>query len=187
MSGLVSPSEGQITVDNLNLDHVDPVDRTDQIAYLPQSVAMFHGSLRDNLNPGQKRIHDTELLRLCESVGLGAFINSRPLGLDTILMSQGAISGGQKQLIGLVRVLVCDPRIVLLDEPTAALDQETEKRVNSVLGKWARGRTLVISTHKRALLNLAERLVVMKEGQLVMDSPAQQAIIPQAAKSSGGQ
>lgn len=187
ISGLVSPSEGQITVDNLNLDHVDPVDRTDQIAYLPQSVAIFHGSLRDNLNPGQKRVPDTELLRLCESVGLGAFINSRPLGLDTILMGEGGISGGQKQLIGLIRVLVCDPRIVLLDEPTAALDQEAEKLVISELKKWSRGRTLVISTHKRALLSLAERVLVMKEGQLVMDSPAQQAVTPEAAKSSGGQ
>ncbi|MBY6194584.1 type I secretion system permease/ATPase [Marinobacter hydrocarbonoclasticus] len=185
MSGLVSPTEGQITVDNLNLDHVDPVDRSDQIAYLPQSVAIFQGTLRDNLNPAQKRVTDKELMRICESIGLSAFINSRPTGLDTIVMSEGAISGGQRQLIGLVRVLVCDPRIVLLDEPTAALDQETEKRVISVLCEWARGRTLVISTHKRALLRLAERLLVIKEGLLVMDTPAHQAVSPQATQTSG--
>lgn len=187
LSGLISPSEGQINMDNLNLDHIDPVDRSDQIAYLPQSVAIFHGTLRDNLNPSHKRIADTELLKVCDSVGLGAFINSRPLGLDTILVNQGAISGGQKQLIGLVRVLICDPRIVLLDEPTAALDQQTEKQVISVLRRWRKGRTLIISTHKRALLNLADRLLVMKEGQVVMDTPSNQAVTPQAVQSSGGQ
>ena len=187
LSGLLSPSEGQIRVDDVNLEHIDPIDRNDQIAYLPQSVSVFHGTLRDNLNPRQKPVSDEELIRVAESIGLGPFIRGRPLGLDTVLTNQNGISGGQRQLIGIARLLVGTPRIVLMDEPTAALDQETEKRVISVLSDWSRGKTVVISTHKRALLNLVERLLVLKEGQLVMDTPARQAQAATVQKASGGQ
>ncbi|MBJ6138914.1 ABC transporter transmembrane domain-containing protein [Marinobacter litoralis] len=81
LSGLLSPSEGLIHVDNMNLHHVDPIDRCDQIGYLPQTVALFHGTLRDNLNPSQKPLSDGELLKLCESISLGPFIQSRAMGL----------------------------------------------------------------------------------------------------------
>ncbi len=181
LSGLLSPSEGLIHVDNMNLHHVDPIDRCDQIGYLPQTVALFHGTLRDNLNPSQKPLSDGELLKLCESIGLGPFIQCRAMGLDTILTGQGGVSGGQRQLIGIARIFVSDPKIVLMDEPTAALDQETEKRVISVLKRWSTEKTLIISTHKRALLELADRLLVLKEGQLVMDTPAHQVARPKAA------
>lgn len=186
LSGLVTPSEGQIRVDSLNLEHLDPVDRADQIAYLPQTVAIFQGTLRHNLNPGQKPVSDETLLKLSDSIGLGPFIQSRALGLDTPLIGQGDISGGQRQLIGIARILLGDPKIVLLDEPTAALDQETEKKVISALMRWGQHRTLLVSTHKRALLSLVGRLLVLKDGQLVMDSPAQQAAGRESLKSAGG-
>ena len=181
LSGLISPSEGLIHLDNMNLHHIDPIDRCNQIGYLPQTVALFHGTLRDNLNPSQRPLSDGELLKLCESIGLGPFIQSRAMGLDTILTSQGGVSGGQRQLIGIARIFVSDPKIVLMDEPTAALDQETEKRVISILKQWSTQKTLIISTHKRALLDMADRLLVLKEGQLVMDTPAHKVASHKAA------
>ncbi|MNP65832.1 Alpha-hemolysin translocation ATP-binding protein HlyB [compost metagenome] len=88
-----------------------------------------------------------------------------------LLEGSASVSGGQRQAIGLTRLLLQDPRIVLLDEPTAAFDQESEAHVIRYLQGWLDGRTLILSTHKRALLALTERALVLRQGKLIMDGP----------------
>lgn len=174
MAGLVSPSAGQLLLQDTNLEHIDPVDKRRRIAYLPQDVTLFHATLRENINPSNRMIEDTDILALLDAIGLGGYVRAQPLGLDTLIQSNRSVSGGQRQLIGLARVLVQDPAIILLDEPTAALDQKTESSVMSFLQTWLTGRTLIVATHKRALLDITDRVLVLRNGKVFMDGPRSQ-------------
>lgn len=176
LSGLSSPSDGQVTLDHLALAQIDPAALRQSIGYLPQDTALFYGTLRDNLSPLGAHLSDDEMLEALEGVGLGEFVRAHPLGLDMQLSGSTSVSGGQRQAIGLARLLLLDPRIVLLDEPTAAFDQESELRVIRYLQTWLEGRTLILSTHKRQLLDLTQRAVVLRQGRVVMDGPLNQTV-----------
>ena len=169
LAGLTEPESGSILVDDLSLSQIDPIDRRRQIGYLPQSVALFQGTLRDNLLLDHGLHSDDELLEALDAVGLGTFVRRHVRGLDLRIHSNANVSGGQRQAIGLARVLLQDPKVVLLDEPTAAFDHLTEMHVIGYLGKWLEGRTTVISTHKRELLSLTKRAVVLKDGRVARD------------------
>lgn len=169
MAGLTDPQAGSVLIDNLSLSQVDPIDRRRQIGYLPQSVALFQGTLRDNLLLDHGLHSDDELLEALDAVGLGSFVRRHVRGLDLQLQGNANVSGGQRQSIGLARVLLQDPKVVLLDEPTAAFDHITESKVIEHMKTWLVGRTTVISTHKRELLALTERAVVLKEGRVARD------------------
>ena len=171
LAGLTTATEGRILLDDLSIGQIDPADLRQSIGYLPQDTALFYGTLRDNLIPDNVGQTDNELFTALDGVGLGAFVRTHPMGLDMLLEGNNSVSGGQRQAIALARLLLQDPRIVLLDEPTAAFDNENEARVIQYLKNWLEGRTLILSTHKRALLELTERAVVLKQGRVVMDGP----------------
>ncbi|BBA37410.1 ABC transporter-like protein [Methylocaldum marinum] len=176
LAGLADPTEGRILLDDLGLSQIDPADRRQAIGYLPQDVALFYGTLRDNLLLDGALHEDDELLEALDAVGLGVFVRADPLGLDMPIWSSASVSGGQRQAIGLARVLLQDPRIVLLDEPTSALDQTSETHVIDYLNRWLAGRTLIVATHKRRLLALTERAVVLRNGRIAMDGPLRQIV-----------
>ena len=114
---------------------------------------------------------------MLEVCGAADFIKRLPLGLEHQIMEGGlGLSGGQRQSILLARMLLRDPNIVLLDEPTASLDEHTERDFLQRLSGWLAGRTLIIATHRAAVLELAERVLVLKDGQLVMDAPKDKAM-----------
>ncbi|MBU2867306.1 type I secretion system permease/ATPase [Pacificibacter marinus] len=169
MAGLTDPQTGSVLVDDLAMSQIDPIDRRRQIGYLPQSVALFQGTLRDNLLLDHGLHSDEELLQALDAVGLGTFVRQHVRGLDLQIQSNANVSGGQRQSIGLARVLLQDPKVVLLDEPTSALDHVTEAKVIAHLKQWLQGRTTIISTHKRELLGLTERAVVLKQGRIARD------------------
>lgn len=169
MAGLTDPQQGNVLVDDLALSQIDPIDRRRQIGYLPQSVALFQGTLRENLTLGQSLWSDAQLFAALDAVGLGTFVRKHVRGLDQDILSVGNISGGQKQAVGLARLILQDPRIVILDEPTSAFDQANEAKVVEYLKTWLRGRTAIIATHKRELLSLTQRAVVLHEGKVVHD------------------
>ena len=171
LAGLTTPNEGHILLDDLSIDQIDPADLRQAIGYLPQDTMLFYGTLRDNLIPDNAGQNDDELFAALDGVGLGAFVRAHPMGLDMLLEGNSSVSGGQRQAIGLGRLLLQDPRIVLLDEPTAAFDNENEAQVIQYLQNWLKGRTLILSTHKRALLTLTERAVVLRQGRVFMDGP----------------
>lgn len=176
MSGLTDPQSGTVLLDNLSLSQIDPIDRRRQIGYLPQSVALFQGSLRDNLLLDHGMHSDEELLEALDAVGLGTFVRRHVRGLDLQLSGNANVSGGQRQSIGLARVLLQDPKVVLLDEPTAAFDHLTENKVITHMKTWLEGRTTIISTHKRELLALTERAIVLKEGKVARDGDLMQIL-----------
>ncbi|WP_010141900.1 type I secretion system permease/ATPase [Oceanicola sp. S124] len=184
LAGLVDPQSGTVLVDDLALNQIDPIDRRRQIGYLPQSVALFHGTLRDNLLLDHGLHSDDELLAALDAVGLGSFVRRHVRGLDLVIHGNGNVSGGQRQSIGMARILLQDPRIVLLDEPTAALDHVTEAHVIKHLKTWLQGRTTVISTHKRELLALTDRAVVLKDGKVARDGDLMQILNSARATSA---
>lgn len=173
LAGLGDTDSGEILLDGVNITQLEPADKRRAIGYLPQDIALFYGTLRENLLLDGQAHSDETLLETLESVGLGSFVGRHPQGLDLPLQGSRSLSGGQRQAVGLARLLLQDPRIVLLDEPTAAFDQTSERRVIQTLSDWLEQRTLVLSTHKSALLSLTQRAVVLSDGKLVMDGPVE--------------
>ena len=143
----------------------------EQVGYLPQDVRLLRGTLRDNLVLGLAPPADGELLRAAALTGLDRVIAAHPLGLDLPISEGGrGLSGGQRQLVGLTRLLIARPKILLLDEPTAAMDGDLEATVvQQVFGKLPQDSTLVVVTHKASLLRMVDRIVVLDQGRVVLD------------------
>ncbi|WP_163267593.1 type I secretion system permease/ATPase [Chelativorans alearense] len=174
LAGLYQPAQGQLVLDGTDIRQIDPADVRRAIAYLPQDVRLFYGTLRDNLNLGLTARGDEELLEALAFVGAEGLVRDHPLGLDRQIGEGGAgVSGGQRQSIGLARIWLRDPRIVLLDEPTAAMDQALEMRVINNMRVWLSGRTLVVATHRQPVLSLVRRAIVVKNGRPVADGPVE--------------
>ncbi|WP_404326780.1 type I secretion system permease/ATPase [Cobetia sp. UIB-001] len=181
LAGYFTPTSGELTLDNLALSQIDPADRQRAIGYLPQDISLFSGTLRDNLCIDGRDVSDMRLLEVIEMTGLGDFVRRHPLGLDMMLHDRHSLSGGQRQSLGLARLVLQDPAVVLLDEPTASLDQATEQHVIKTLGPWLAGRTLVLATHRKSLLGWVERALVLRHGKRVMDGPLDQIMARQSA------
>ncbi|MFE8875722.1 type I secretion system permease/ATPase [Cobetia amphilecti] len=181
LAGYFTPTSGELTLDNLALSQIDPADRQRAIGYLPQDISLFSGTLRDNLCIDGRDVSDMRLLEVIEMTGLGDFVRRHPLGLDMMLHDRHSLSGGQRQSLGLARLVLQDPVVVLLDEPTASLDQATEQHVIKTLGPWLAGRTLVLATHRKSLLGWVERALVLRHGKRIMDGPLDQIMARQSA------
>lgn len=173
---------GELRLDNLSLPHIDLADVRRNVGLMTQNARLFHGTLRENLMMGAAHASDEAIFAALTVSGGADFIRRLPLGLDHPVMEGGVgLSGGQRQSLLLARMLLRDPNIVLLDEPTASLDDHTEKEFIERLGQWLNGRTLIVATHRAAILALVDRVLVLKDGQLVMDSPKESALPPRRA------
>lgn len=173
-SGLYEPSQGNITLDNVDIRQIDPNYLRNQIALLGQSSHLFLGTLRENLDLARTDnfSSDAELLNALGYFGLHKMVQNHPRGLDMPLGENGqGLSGGQKQMIALARLTLKDPRVVLLDEPTSHLDHNSENIALRVLHQWLKNRTLLVVTHRPQVLQLVERVIVVDNGRIVMDGP----------------
>ena len=172
LSGLYKPSSGSVRIDNLDMLQLEPSELRNRIGYVGQEAQLFMGSLRENLILSDTWITDERIMEALTSLGLHAMVASHPRGLDMPLTEAGGgLSGGQRQLLAVVRMMLRDPVYVFMDEPTANMDQDTEARVIRVLGEWLKGRTLVISTHRPQLLAWVDRIVVMHKGAVASQGP----------------
>jgi len=172
LSGLHRPRTGRVLIDGIDMNQVMPRDLRRSIGYLSQEVRLFAGSLRENLNLTMLERDDDRLIAALEFAGLGDFIRNHPKGLDLDITDGGAgLSIGQRQSIGWARLWLQDPQICLLDEPTAALDQKLEAALVARLGSWLEGRTAIIATHRRPILALTNRTMVLQNGRLAVDGP----------------
>jgi ATP-binding cassette subfamily C protein LapB len=152
---------------------ISPHFLRESIAYLPQDIRLVSGTLRDNLLQGLPDPGDEALLQAASETGLIALISNHPKGLALPISEGGrGISGGQKQLLAMTRMLLATPTVLLLDEPTASMDAAAEARVVATLkAKASAGATMLVATHKSALLPIVDRLLVMQGGRVVMDGP----------------
>ncbi|QQZ44335.1 type I secretion system permease/ATPase [Pseudomonas sp. SK3(2021)] len=168
---------GAISLDGVRLNHLDPADLRRDVALLTQDARLFHGTIRENLQLGAPLAADQEMLSALELTGANAFVEKLPTGLDHLIMEGGlGLSGGQKQALLLARLLLRQPNVLLLDEPTSSLDEGTEQLFLEHLDTWAQGKTLLIATHRPALLKLVERIIVVDDGRIVLDEPRDLAI-----------
>lgn len=170
--GLYQPTQGEVLIDGIDLRQLDPREYRQAIGYVAQDVTLFHGSLRDNLSLAHRGLTDAALLTAVERAGLSDFVNRHPKGFDMTISERGdSVSGGQRRCIGLARALVHEPSILLLDEPTGSMDNSTEKTVIENLRTFIEGRTMVVVTHRNALLELVDRIIVIDAGRVVADGP----------------
>jgi ATP-binding cassette subfamily C protein LapB len=172
-SGLYRPAEGKVFLGGIDMAMLAPAFVRECIAYLPQEIRLVSGTLRENLLQGLPDPGDEALLQAARETGLIALISNHPKGLAAPITEGGrGISGGQRQLVGLTRMLLARPNVMLFDEPTASMDSHTEARVVAILkAKAAEGVTLIVATHKNALLPVVDRLLLMQGGRVLMDGP----------------
>lgn len=178
LSGLYLPTSGSVLLDDVDMQQLAPQFVREHIGYLPQDVRLFSGTLRDNLTLGLPTPSDSRLLNACQLTGLQNIIQAHPQGLELPIAEGGqGLSGGQRQLVGLTRLLLAQPKIMLLDEPTAAMDGQLEDSVMSHLfSEIAATTTLIVVTHKPNLLRHVDRLMVIENGRLMMDGPREKVL-----------
>ena len=172
LSGLYAPETGRVMIDGTEMSQIEPRDLRRLVGYLGQDVRLFAGTLRDNLNLTMLERDDDRLYAALDFAGLGPFVKAHHKGLDLEIKDNGAgLSIGQRQSIGWARLWLQDPKICLLDEPTAALDQTLEATLVSRLETWMKGRTAIIATHRAPILALTERTMLLQGGRMTIDGP----------------
>ena len=178
LAGLYEAQAGRVLLDGLDILQIARVTISQRVAYLGQDVKLFAGTLRDNLLSGLLGIDDDTLLRACHDTGLISLIQSHPRGLDLPIGEGGSgVSGGQRQSVALTRVLLSRPRVWLLDEPTASMDDNAEMMTLRAIERYmAATDTLVLVTHKPRLLGLVNRVVVLGPQGVVLDGPRDQVL-----------
>lgn len=182
LSGLLEAKSGVVTVDGVGMAHIDPADVRRDIGLMSQNATLFHGTIRENLMLGAPMAGDDDMLRVLSMTGALSFIQKLPSGLDHVISEGGGgLSGGQRQSLLLSRLLVRNPHVVLLDEPTASMDDTTEKQFLSQLKPWVSDKSLIVATHKMSIVNMVDRIIVIDNGQVVLDEPKDIAL----AKLSG--
>lgn len=183
MAGLYKPNSGAVLINDLDILQIDPTELRAKIGYVGQDAQLFMGSLRENLVLSDSWISDARIIEVLTQLDMYKIVASHPRGLDMSLTEAGGgLSGGQRQLLTLARMMLRDPVFVFMDEPTANMDQDTEARVIRVMGEWLKGKTLLISTHRPQLLVWVNRIAVMQKGQIVTEGPRDE-ILQKLSKS----
>lgn len=175
--GLYQATEGRIKIDGVDSRQLDPAEVRKAIGYVPQDVVLFYGSLRDNITIGMPYVEDYGILQAARLAGLDDLVSNHPAGFDMPIGERGeSLSGGQRQSVAIARAVVHEPVMLLLDEPTSAMDFSTEDALKARLTEYTRGKTLLLVTHRTSLMDLVDRLIVIDRGVVVADGPKEKVI-----------
>lgn len=177
MAGLYAPVAGSIRLDGVDLQQIEPTEVRSRMGYVGQDPQLFMGTVRDNLVLADSWISDVKIVEVLKTLNIYDIVANHPLGLDMpVTEAGGGLSGGQRQLLSIARMMLRNPQLVFMDEPTANMDQNTEARIILVLKEWLRGRTLLMSTHRPQLLEWVDAIAVIDSGQCVALGPKQEMI-----------
>lgn len=175
--GLYQPTEGAILIDGIDARQIDPAELRRCVGYVQQDTHLFYGTMRENLTIASPHADDAAVLAAAHAGGIDDYINSHPKGFDLLVGERGeTLSGGQKQGVGIARALIGKPSIILLDEPTSAMDHSGEDAVKSRLEEASHGKTVVLISHRSGLFDLVNRIIVVDSGRVVADGAKDQVI-----------
>jgi ATP-binding cassette subfamily B protein len=164
---LLDPTSGRVFLDGRDLREYDPEDLRRQIGFVPQETFLFSATLRDNVALGVENATEGEIRRAMEIAGLGAELESFPLGLDTMVGERGiTLSGGQKQRTAIARAVLRDPRILILDDALSSVDTVTEERILQALASVMASRTTILISHRVSTVRNADRIYVIEYGRV---------------------
>ena len=190
LCGMIRPDAGLVLIDGIAAEQYDPAMLRAGVGYLPQDAELFTGTIRENLTLGHSTASDEDLHRALYLAGMDRFVAQTPEGLGFFVGEKGQrLSGGQRQALALARLLLRQPKLVFLDEPTNALDHQTEQVVIARLAELRdAGTTLILCTHRMSVAALASRFVVLEGGRKLMDGPRDSvlAALRDSAARAGG-
>lgn len=174
---LYQPDSGSVQIDGVDVRQIDPADLRRNIGVVQQTPYLFFGTVRENITLGHESVPDAAVLRAAEMAGVMNFLRDSEAGLDTQVGERGEnLSGGQRQAIAIARALLYNPPILLLDEPTASIDPGSERRLYGHLKELIKGKTILLVTHKSAVLGLVDKLILMDRGRIVAAGPRDEVI-----------
>jgi len=170
--GLYEPESGVILIDGVDIRQLNPYSLRRDIAYVPQEIVLFKGTLQENLRDTVESLSDETLLEACKKSAVERFIANNPLGYNMQIEERGeGLSGGERQAIGVARAFIKkEASILLLDEPSNAMDSNNEALVEESIKNFAKEKTLLLVTHKQSLLKITNRLILLKDGKLLLDN-----------------
>jgi len=175
--GLYEPGDGAVFIDGLDIKQIDPADLRHNFSYVPQDVVLFSGTVRDNITLKSPHADDAAIIQAANIGGVNTFTDRHPMGMDLQVGERGFnLSGGQRQSVAVAMGFIDPSPIVLLDEPTNAMDFNTELKVIKNLKKATKRKTTIVITHKPSILEIVDRLLVMDNGNIVMDGPKQEVL-----------
>lgn len=185
ITGLVEPTEGAVKLDDTDVTHLHPDDLRANVGVVMQQPLLFSGTLKQNLLLGCPQATDEAVLAACRLAGVDEIASNLPNGYETLLQERGAqLSGGQRQAVCIARALIGNPQIVVMDEPSSAMDSASERQLLERLKVALVGRTLILITHRGTLLDLVDRVVAIEQGRVVADGSKAQILKQAAAPSS---
>lgn len=175
--GLYDASGGTVLLDNSDYRQIDPADLRRNTAYIAQDVFLFSGSIRDNIAASLPNASEADILRASKMAGVHDFVSRHPMGYDAPVGEHGSsLSGGQKQAIAFARAILLQPKILVCDEPTNAMDMQAEANFVKFLHQDVKDQTLVLITHRTSMLPAVDRLILLDQGKLIMDGPRDEVI-----------
>lgn len=177
MMGLYVPESGTVLADDTDYRQIDPADLRRSFAYIAQDVVLFTGSVRDNIIASRPQASEEEILEAAKAAGVHDFVSHHPMGYDAPVGEGGeGLSGGQRQAIALARAMLIKPKVLICDEPTNAMDVQAEAAFKQYVEQKIEGRTFILITHKHAMLEMVDRLILLDQGHVIMDGPREDVV-----------
>ncbi len=172
---LFEPTSGKILLDDIDITQIDPADLRRFISYVPQDIHLFKGTIKENIVSSEQHPDVSDIIYAAQVSGAEEFIQTHPLGFDMPIGERGAgLSGGQRQSVGIARAMMQDRSIMIMDEPSNAMDQTTESGLLKRLRDELQNETVLIITQKFSLLDMTDRIIVMHNSKVLLDGPKEQ-------------